>query len=171
VRAWEKISELPLRIVGTGPDEEELRAMIRQRGLSNVEMLGERSRSEIVALLENAAFLAVPSRWHEPFGIAAVEAFALGVPVIAARSGALTEIVQNGHTGLLFTPGCAEELADRVRWAIENPSAMKRMGQNARAVFEERYTPERNYKGLMEIYQSANEVRHGVPNFPPSALN
>ncbi len=155
IEAWQNIRDLRLVIVGTGPEEDYIRATIMERGSGNVEMTGPQTRDSVAALLKGAAFLVFPSRWHEPFGLVAVEAFASGVPVIAARAGAIGEIVQDGHTGLLFAPGSADELARKVRWAIDNPDAIRRMGENARRVYEERYTPEKNYPMLMEIYHRA----------------
>ena len=85
------------------------------------------------------------------------EAFAQGLPVIASRLGAMTEIVEDGLTGLHFAPGDAEDLARKVRWASEHPEAMHRMGRNARLIYEEKYTPENNYYQLMAIYEEALE--------------
>jgi glycosyltransferase involved in cell wall biosynthesis len=81
------------------------------------------------------------------------EAFAYGLPVIASRLGSMAEIVEDGVTGLLFEAGNAAELAAKVRWAVGHPEEMHRMGRNARRVYEEKYTPEVNYRQLMEIYQ------------------
>ncbi len=155
IAAWPKIEDLRLLIVGAGPEEDYIRATIRERGLGNVEMTGQQTRDSVAALLKGAVFLVFPSQWHEPFGLVAVEAFASGVPVIAARAGAISEIVQDGHTGLLFAPASTDELARKVRWAIDNPEVIRRMGENARRVYEERYTPEKNYPMLMEIYHRA----------------
>lgn len=155
IAAWQKIKDLRLLIVGAGPEEDYIRATIRERNLRNVEMTGPQTRDSAVALLKSAAFLVFPSQWHEPFGLVAVEAFASGVPVIAARAGAISEIVQDGHSGLLFAPGSTDELVRKVRWSIDNPEAIRRMGENARRVYEERYTPEKNYPMLMKIYHRA----------------
>ena len=155
IAAWQKIEDLRLLVVGAGPEQDYIRATIRERGLGNVEMTGPQTRDSAVALLKRAAFLVFPSQWHEPFGLVAVEAFASGVPVIAARAGAISEIVQDGHTGLLFASGSTDELVQKVRWAIDNPEATRRMGENARRVYEQRYTPEKNYPMLMEIYHRA----------------
>ena len=57
--------------------------------------------------------------------------------------------------GLHFTPGDAADLATKVRWASAHLEEMRWMGLNARRVYEKKYTPERNYEMLMEIYESA----------------
>ena len=87
--------------------------------------------------------------------IAVTEAFACGVPVVASRLGAMAEIIEDGRTGLLFEAGNVEDLANKVRWLFEHPEKAETMGRNARAEYEAKYTPERNYQMLMEIYQMA----------------
>lgn len=80
------------------------------------------------------------------------EAFACGLPVLASRLGAMEEIVEDGRTGLLFEPGNAEDLAEKVAWAWEHPKELEEMGREARREYEAKYTAERNYEMLMEIY-------------------
>ena len=63
--------------------------------------------------------------------------------------------VDDGRTGLHFTPGDADDLAKKVEWAWAHPEAMREMGRNARAEYEAKYTAERNYEMLMDVYQQA----------------
>jgi glycosyltransferase involved in cell wall biosynthesis len=85
--------------------------------------------------------------------LALAEAYSCGVPVIASNLGAMAEIVEDGVTGLLFEAGNSADLRIKVDWMKSHPSERNRMGNNARRVFEEKYTPERNYKKLISIYQ------------------
>ena len=102
--------------------------------------------------------LVFPSEWYETFGRVAVEAFAKGTPVIAASIGAIAELVEHGRTGLHFEPGNADELAARVERALSHPVELARMRSEARAEYEAKYTAERNYEMLMEIYERAVAV-------------
>jgi Glycosyltransferase len=81
-----------------------------------------------------------------------VEAFANGLPVVASRLGSMAEIVRDGLTGIHFEAGSPDDLAEKVKWMYEHPDECKRMGLNARRAYEEKYTPERNYKILSSIY-------------------
>jgi hypothetical protein len=65
----------------------------------------------------------------------------------------MAEIVQHSKTGLLFTPGDATDLADKMEWALDHPEEFADMGRRARAEFEIKYTAERNYQLLCDIYQ------------------
>lgn len=137
-----------LTVIGDGPLMQSLR-----RGCGkNVRLLGHRPRAEILSAVANAEFLVAASIWHEPFGLVVIEAFSQGTPVIASRAGAFPEIVEDGVTGLFFEPNDVQDLASKIRWAVGHPEEMKKMGENARKTYEQKYTPEENYAQLLSIY-------------------
>ena len=156
--AWKTIRHIPLKIRGDGQLEKEANEFIHLNRLSSVELIRRLSREELTVLIKNARFLIWPSNgYYETFGYVAVECFANGVPVIASDIGVMSEIVTNGFTGLHFTPGDPADLAKKVQWAWEHPGAMAEMGHNARKEYELKYTAERNYNMLMDIYRTAIE--------------
>jgi glycosyltransferase involved in cell wall biosynthesis len=65
------------------------------------------------------------------------------------------ELVSDGRTGIHFTPADSEDLARKVEWAWTHPDEMRAMGTQARCEYESKYTAEKNYPQLMEIYQRA----------------
>jgi len=65
----------------------------------------------------------------------------------------MESIVEEGVTGLHFSAGDAGSLAAAVRHAWENPDKIRRMGENARKTFERKYSGERNYALLADIYE------------------
>ncbi len=87
------------------------------------------------------------------------EAFCKSLPVVASRLGALAEIVDDGVTGLHFTPGDAGDLVSKVRWAADHPDEMRKMGANARRAYEEKFSPQVNYDLLIGIYEAAARER------------
>ena len=91
-----------------------------------------------------------------------IEAFAHGLPVVTSKLGSLMEIVEDGVTGLHFESGNAGDLAEKVQWLIDHPRQCREMGENARQVYLKKYTPERNYRMLMQIYQEAINARKGT---------
>ena len=137
---------MPIRVAGTGPEEAFL------RGVPGVELLGQLTAAEVRRRMCAAAVLVLPSICYENFPRTLVEAFGCGLPVIASRIGALAELVENGVTGLLFAPGDAADLAEKLRWANANPEQLAAMGRNARKHYEANYTAARNYQLLMDIY-------------------
>ena len=154
LRAWQRAPVIPLRIVGEGPLKNEVQSFINAHGLDNISVSGHLDRDSVMAIIKQSRFLVWPSEGHyETFGLVAVEAFACGVPVIASRAGAMAEIVEDGRTGLLFNPGDPEDLAAKVRWAVEHTDAIAQMGENARSEYESKYTAEKNYEMLLGIYE------------------
>lgn len=123
--------------------------------------LGYLPLDDIMARMGRAQFLVLPSTCYENSPRTIVEAFSCGLPVIASRLGALADIVQDGATGLLFNPGDPKDLAAKIAWATAHPEEMTRMGRAARAEYDARYTPERNYEMLIDIYEEAISTHHG----------
>lgn len=140
--------EVPLQTMGDGPMAAEVRQLLGARHL------GPGDRAAVVRAMRAARYVVVPSICQESFGLSAIEAFACATPVIAARSGALPELVEEGHTGLLYTPGDAGDLARAVRWAEANPEQMRRMGEQARQRYHERYSPAANLAQLETLYRT-----------------
>ncbi len=157
LKAWENL-QIPLKIAGSGPLEEWVKFSLQ--GKNNIEFVGFLSAHEVKKALTRAFALIVPSLWYETFGLVVIEAFSAGVPVLASRVGALQDLVENGRTGFLFKRGEAEDLAEKAFWLWTHPEERDRMGREARRVFEEKYTAERNYRILMEIYKKAIEKHH-----------
>jgi glycosyltransferase involved in cell wall biosynthesis len=152
--AWKRLAgSVPLKTAGEGPLEPLL------DGLPGVERLGRKPRAEVLALMQEAAFLIFPSLCYEGLPMAVLEAFACGLPVIASRLGAMGEVIEDGRTGLLFTPGDAADLAAKIEWAVTHAGALGRMRREARAEYEAKYTASRNYEMLMEIYERARGSR------------
>jgi glycosyltransferase involved in cell wall biosynthesis len=135
-----------IAVCGSGP----LQAFVEQSEW--LDYIGYEQGEALRTRIRNAEFLVMPSTGIESFGLAAIEAFACGTPVIASRHGGLREIVEHGHNGLLVTPGNADELAEAIAYAVSNPIQMRRMGLEAYQTYLARYTPERNYSTLMAIY-------------------
>jgi len=132
-----------------------LEAHANKASLSDVRFLGQLPREEVIGALKRARCLVFTSEWYENFPVTLAEAFACGVPVICSRLGAMPEIVADGRTGLHFTPGDPEDLAQKVEWAWTHPEQMAEMGKEARREYEAKYTAERNYRMLMEVYRHA----------------
>lgn len=154
--AWEKLpQQIPLSIVGDGPMRPGLEERSASRSLSAVCFRGRLPHEQIVGAIHGARFLIFPSQWYEGFPMTIAESFACGVPVICSRLGAMREIVEDGRTGLHYTPGDPEDLAKKVQWAWDHPEELERMGEAARKEYETKYTAEKNYPQLMEIYQQA----------------
>ncbi len=116
---------LRLLIAGEGDAdyERQLRAEVDRRGLaSRVEFLGPRTGAEMPPLYREADLFLFTSLWEEPFGRVIVEAMASGLAVVGTATGGAAEILQDGVNGLVYPPGDAAALADRLQLLAEKPA-------------------------------------------------
>lgn len=148
-RAMQRLPGTTIDVYGKGPLQEMAENCdgLRYCGFADGKLLRQR--------IASAAFLVMPSTGIESFGLAAIEAFACGTPVIASRQGGLREIVEHRRNGLLVAPGDAEDLAWAIDYAQKHPDEMRRMGMEAYQAYLAHYTPERNYDTLLRIYDEA----------------
>jgi len=135
--AWRYVEEAlgesapRLIIGGMGPLEAEVRKA--SAASRRVEFAGYVSGEEKSGLIAGCAAMLAPSLWWEPLGLVTYEAYDYGKPILAARSGGLTETVIDGSTGLLHTPGAARELADQVIRLHREPGLRREMGARGRS--------------------------------------
>ena len=153
--AWSLIGNgIPLVIIGGGKERAQLEQEAIRRGL-NVRFRGHLPHEQVLSEISAARFLVFSSEWYENFPVTIVESFACGVPVICSRVGAMQELVEDGRTGLHFMPGSSEDLAEKVRWALNNRDRMQAMADEARHEYETKYSAATNYQTLMTIYEQA----------------
>lgn len=148
-QAMQQLPGKRIAVYGKGPLQSLVMSApgLDYRGFQTPDVLARRMHA--------AAYLVMPSTGVESFGLVAVEAFACGMPVIASRQGGMLELVVHGKTGLLVTPGDAQELAQAIDFAEKHPERMRAMGRAAWQAYLAHYTPERNYEQLLRIYQQA----------------
>lgn len=143
----------PLKIIGDGPLFADIKNFIVNNSLKNVELLGQLDEKSIIKYMENALALVIPSIWYEMFPLVILEAYRCKKAVIVPRFGAFNYTVDDLNTGIFFEFGNVNDLADKMDWAIFNLEQVKNMGLRARKIFEERYTADKNFEYLMNIYK------------------
>jgi len=131
---------LPLRwvICGDGTLRAQLEQDVRRRGVGDKVVFCGFSAA-VERLLPGADVFVLPSL-HEGLGIAAIEAMAVGLPVVASRVGGLPEIVTHGETGLLVPAGDAAALAAAIREVIADPDRARSMARRGRTRAFARFT-------------------------------
>lgn len=148
IDAWAGL-EYPLRVAGGGP----LLDAMKRKPTGSVSWLGWKSREETLNLVRESAFFVFPSMLYEGFPLALLEAMALGKAIIASDLGPRREMIENGVSGLRFEAGNAKDLRAKIERLINDPALRMRLGQAAREIYLSRYTPEKNYEMLMNIYE------------------
>ncbi|WP_045235243.1 glycosyltransferase family 4 protein [Deinococcus pimensis] len=156
--AWRRLGQdLPLRIVGDGPLEEDVRRAALE--VPGVTLLGRQQRAGVLELMKGARLLVFPSECYETFGMTVVEAFAAGLPVVASDIGSAGSLVDPGVTGLRFRSGDADDLVRQVHALLGDADAHARMRREARRTFETLYTPEVGVRKLRDVYEQVVSSR------------
>jgi glycosyltransferase involved in cell wall biosynthesis len=150
---------LPLKIAGIGRLQDEVLATMMNR---QIEVLGVQTSEQVRALMHQATALILPSQWYEGgIPLVMIEAFSAGLPVIASRIGAATDIIEDGISGLLVSPGNPEQLACAARNLAENPATVAKLQLGSHANYRDYFRAPRNLEILMHIYDQAISVsRH-----------
>jgi glycosyltransferase involved in cell wall biosynthesis len=155
-----------LRIAGTGEYEAKLRRMAS--GLSNVEFLGQVPPSRVAELYREALAVVVPSLCYEVFPLAAAEALANGVPVVARRIGALAEMVEDSGGGLLFET--IAECRAAMEKLISSPALRSELGGRGRRFALEQWAEEVHIKRYLELVRGLMKERATPPQALPGAV-
>jgi glycosyltransferase involved in cell wall biosynthesis len=93
---------------------------------------------------------------YEPFGLVAIEAMALGLPVVASDTGGFQESVENGTTGVLVTPKNGKAIATALAPLLSDPARRHTMGQAGKARFDQLFRKEIHFAKLKALYETIN---------------
>ena len=145
--------DLSLAIIGrSGPALAACRERVATSPLGKrIMLLVDLPHAATLAAIAGATLFVLPSR-REPFGIAILEAAALGRPVVATRVGGIPEIVDDGRSGLLVPPEDAAALADALDRLLACPGLAVAQAQRLRDTVGHRFGIERQVRAYEEIF-------------------
>lgn len=153
IEAFKKMPEENLIIIGNGPMSDIVKEIIAKENLSNIIYLGYQEHDVVNDYMKSAYGFIFASQLYESFGLGIVESYSFGVPVIVGDGGNAAGLVISEYTGLIFARDNTDELCACVKRLSGMPDIRKKMSVNALQIYEERYTPEKNYYMLMQIYK------------------
>jgi glycosyltransferase involved in cell wall biosynthesis len=158
VRAMEIVSrsypQSRLIVVGAGPMEIRLKEMARDLNIAEkVEFRGRVPHSSVPEILNEIDIFVMPSL-YESFGVAAAEAQAMEIPVIASNVGGIPEVVMDGETGLLVKPRDVNGLAEAIVKLMANPTLRKGLGKKGREFVLSKYRWEDSAALMEQLYQN-----------------
>ena len=140
-------------IIGDGPEEDRLKRLSKNLGLSkNVSFLGRLPHGEVMKHMAGADIFSLPS-WEEGFGVVYLEAMSLGKPLIACRGEGIADVIRDGETGFLVNPFDVDDLAGKIDLLINDPRLAYLVGDKARRLVLSSYTWEQNAKKTLALYE------------------
>lgn len=144
-------------IAGGGPDQRVFEEQAAQASIANrIDFPGWLDQSAIVALLKTADILVLPS-YAEEMAMSVLEGMAFGLCIVCTTVGALAEVVEDGVSAILVTPGDVQGLADALARCIVDPMLRGRLGAGARQTFLEKYNIADYPERLMAVYRRTGE--------------
>lgn len=151
IRAARLAPEIPVVVVGDGPDRQRLEAL--GADLPQVRFVGPAWGDQLAPHLMGARAVVVPSLWHENFPYVIFQAFAASKPVIGSNRGGIPELVHAGPHGWTYEATDPAALAQAMRLAFALPDAeLLDMGRAAYAYVAREFNDEAIYARLMRIY-------------------
>ncbi len=149
-----KFTNVKLTLVGEGNRLQEYKTRVADLGLvDHVEFTGWLNNQEIQTLAAKSSIGIFPSR-IESFGLSVVEAMATGLPVIAARGGAVPENIEDGMTGTLVPVNDPDALAECINKALENSASSEIMAKAAKSAVQQKFSWDRAADSMIEIYEN-----------------
>jgi len=155
LEAADILRDLPIRFVmaGAGPSEDELRAAVAGRDLTNCVFTGF---VDDIAVIENIMDLQLNASYGtETSSLSLLEGMSLEVPAVASDFGGNPYLIAHGENGLLVAKKDGAALAGAVRELFEDPEKLAAMGKNAYRVYSERFTAEIMAAGIEQAYRTA----------------
>ena len=144
-----------LVLAGDGPERRRLERLSARLGVAErVRFLGEVPHEQVPAVLQGFDVFAMPST-YEGFGVAALEAEAMEVPVVASNVHGIPDVVVDGETGLLVPPRDRQALASALERLLSDSDLRRRLGQAGRAFVAEHYSWEENTAQMEALYRAA----------------
>lgn len=134
------------KIVGSGPEEVELKQLTKFLGLSNnIEFTGWVNRDNIADYYDWASVFVGPSiesdtGWKEALGVVFLEASAAGLPIITTQTGGIVDIVKNNETGFLVKPKSSSEIAKKLIELQQDSNLRSRLGSNAQSFVQKNFS-------------------------------
>jgi glycosyltransferase involved in cell wall biosynthesis len=159
--ALSRAGDPPFRIVGDGPARSALERMAHDLRLERTTFVGWRTPDVVVDLLADARYVALPSVWEENAPLVALEALAVGRPLIVSDIGGLPELVESG-SGVVTRRGDPDDLADKIHLFVNGDDVCVRASDRATALARTWLTPQRHLRSLESLYANVIEGRRSA---------
>lgn len=157
IKAFKDLDDksIELKIVGKGPQQQELKELIDGYGLNDkIELPGPKYGQELKETIAGAEFIVFPFKWYENYPYVVLEAQKAGKLVICSDIGGTREMIKDGYNGFLYEAGNIKQLTQAMKLVTEGHESFKHMGERARYGVEKNNGREKFYKDLFAIYSN-----------------
>lgn len=144
--AWKYIDDYELLVFGDGPLKDWCENFILENQIHNIRMKGVIANGALADIVAESKAQILPTQWFEGFPMVLVEAFACGTPVLGSDIGNVNDIIKEGINGIHFKHNDPKSIANAV-------NSLYNMVDSTKKCSEELYSPEGNYKMLINIYK------------------
>ncbi len=160
------VNKLELHIYGNGPQWSDLKKLTQKLNIQDkVVFFGQVSNNEVPKALHSMDVFCLGSRVDsESFGVAAVEAMAMELPVVATDVSGFKEVIMNGETGIIVKRNNPEEMCKALKKLILNAQLRELYGKAGREHVKKNYNIEDNVKSMEDIYYKTIEQKASVDN-------
>lgn len=159
LQAMEKVNKkyptARLILVGEGPAKNELEMLSEKLALKNKVVFAGLKR-DMVQMYSVMDIFVLASTTREAFGMALIEAMAMGIPVIGTKVGGIPEIIENGKNGILIQSGDSMALAEGIIQYIQDKDFAKKISIEGRKTVEEKFTDKKMANGFEELFKELN---------------
>lgn len=152
--AARRAPDVKLILVGEGDAYDGVTELIREQGLSNVELRGFAQGDELKQLIRGSLATVLPSEGYDNCPMAVLESLGMGKAVIGSRIGGIPELVDDTQDGFLVTPGDGEDLAERMNWMWNHRSEVAAMGLRGRDKVIARFNSQVHYERIADVYRT-----------------
>jgi glycosyltransferase involved in cell wall biosynthesis len=152
-RIAEKRGDVTFIIVGEGPEEQTIRTLIEQLGLtSRIRMMG--FRDDLLNVFRSLDVFAIPSVEGDTIPQVLMQALSMGVPVVSTTVGSIPDVVIEGETGFVVAPRDGMALAERILQLCEDAVLRARMGTNGRTLVKRSYSIDKMLDRMEAVYRN-----------------
>ena len=148
-------------LAGRGPLFNRLQREMKKRRLENIKLLGSLSHQELVDYYNRARIFVLPT-YYEGLPTTVLEAMACKLPVVASRVSGIPDLVEEGETGYLLSPGDVEGFHQKIAELLDDPEKQERFGVRGREKVTAKFTWPDIAQGIINKYQEV------LRNYPTS---
>jgi len=156
----QQITNVPINVVGDGPDLQTLRDFCKNGKHKNVKIFGRLDSDKVFNLMSNSACVILPSLCAEALSLVVIEAMACSTPVIVLKVGSLPEIIEQSGGGIIIDPSeRSEKFVLAIRELLKSPRRIQEIGTKGRNFAVKYFSMEKNIDNLLNIYREILKKR------------